>query len=150
MSRIDTLSVGNSKIVAHHHSEQHVYGEEKIHVYAIAGQQSFGSSSGSELTIIAQTPLWGVIFGIQGTIDKISHKIDAALSVHIPIFGMFPLADVKGDLNDGGVKTGFGASMLNGEARFFMVEKWVCLDLSAKVYDTDHNSVIVRLIELQD
>ena len=53
------------------------------------------------------------------------------------------------DLNGGGVKTGFGASMLNGEARFFKDEKWIVVELSAKVYDTDHDSVIVRLIELQ-
>lgn len=84
---------------------------------------------------------------LNGYVDLSTLKIDATFSVHIPIIGTHQIAGVNGNLKEG-VKVSFALShVLSGSAKFYLKNKWLFLDLDAKVFG--HNeSISFHLIPL--
>ncbi|KAJ7111296.1 hypothetical protein C8R44DRAFT_883115 [Mycena epipterygia] len=52
--------------------------------------------------------------------------MNATFSAHVPILGTFKLTDVEGNLADG-IAVTFNISMLNGNAKVYIFDKWVCI-----------------------
>ncbi|KAJ7476720.1 hypothetical protein FB451DRAFT_246737 [Mycena latifolia] len=73
--------------------------------------------------------------------------MNATLSVRIPILGTYALSDVKGNLKDG-ISTTFGISILNGNARFYVSNGKLYVDLSAVVFGTKYGPESIALIPL--
>ncbi|KAJ7085279.1 hypothetical protein C8R44DRAFT_594116, partial [Mycena epipterygia] len=59
--------------------------------------------------------------------------MNATFSARVPILGTFKLTDVEGNLADG-IAVTFNISMLNGNAKFYISDKWVYINLSAVVF----------------
>ena len=73
--------------------------------------------------------------------------MNATLSVEVPIVGTVRLAEVRGNLRDG-VTVSFGVSFLHGDARFYLRDGWLYVDLSATVFGTHHGPVSIPLIPI--
>ncbi|KAI0741035.1 hypothetical protein C8Q76DRAFT_822774 [Earliella scabrosa] len=152
MSTIEHLKFASTvdlpKLLEGHHSQHQARTGEIIHVYAIAGPPVFGDAKENQWNFNIEIPLWGVTFILSGYVDLFSLAIDATFSVKIPIVGSIKLAEVKGNLRDG-VTVNFGISgVLSGEARFYVNDRWLYVDLSATVFGTHHGPVTIRLIPL--
>jgi hypothetical protein len=72
--------------------------------------------------------------------------IDATFSVMFPLLPEITLAHVHGDLNKGVEVTFSIGSIVSGTARFYLKDKWLWLDLSAKVWGQPFGPVSIRLI----
>ncbi|EIW74806.1 hypothetical protein CONPUDRAFT_66572, partial [Coniophora puteana RWD-64-598 SS2] len=85
---------------------------------------------------------------LKGSVNLTSLQIDASFSVRIPIIGTFQLASFQGNLIEG-VKFTFGISgILSGEARVYLKDKWLWLDLSATVFGSKYGPLSIKLIPL--
>ncbi|KAI0297034.1 hypothetical protein B0F90DRAFT_1742554 [Multifurca ochricompacta] len=63
------------------------------------------------------------------------------------MMGTFRLAEVKGNLNDG-VEVPFDSSVVKGEAKFYVSDGRLWVDLSATVFGTTCGPLKVELIPL--
>ncbi|KAJ7772398.1 hypothetical protein B0H16DRAFT_1305251 [Mycena metata] len=73
--------------------------------------------------------------------------MNATLSVRIPILGTLQLSNVNGNLADG-IAVTFSTSVVNGNAKFYISNNWLYINLSAVVFGTAHGPMAFQLIPL--
>ncbi|KAJ6569021.1 hypothetical protein B0H19DRAFT_937888 [Mycena capillaripes] len=73
--------------------------------------------------------------------------MSATLSVRVPIVGTLQLADVTGNLADG-IPVTFGTPVVTGNAKFYISNKWLYINLSAVVFGVAHGPLDFQLIPL--
>ncbi|KAH9980396.1 hypothetical protein BJV74DRAFT_953171 [Russula compacta] len=136
----------------HHNLAKDEKTGKEVHVYAISGPPVFGSAPSASAAagrhnFNTQWNYFGVTWILNGYVDLSTLKIDATFSVHIPIIGTHQIAGVNGNLKEG-VKVSFALNhVLSGSAKFYLKNKWLYLDLDAKVFG--HNeSISFHLIPL--
>ncbi|KAJ7277113.1 hypothetical protein C8J57DRAFT_1308588 [Mycena rebaudengoi] len=135
----------NNLLEGRHQSSKASDGEE-VHVFAIAGPPVFGSSDPGRYDFSVEVPLWGVTWILNGYMDA-KLAMNATFSVRVPIMGTFKLSDVKGNLADG-IAVTFDISMLNGQAKFYISDKWLYINLSAVVFGQAHGPAAFGLFPL--
>ncbi|KAI0247213.1 hypothetical protein BJV78DRAFT_1247429 [Lactifluus subvellereus] len=74
-------------------------------------------------------PVAGFTWILKGHTDRSSQEINATLSIVVPVLGVFQLTKVRGSLKDG-VSVSFDTRPLRGEARFYILDEWLCWQLS--------------------
>lgn len=86
-------------------------------------------------------------YQLNGFTDLSTLKCNATLSDHIPIIGTHQIAGVNGNLKDGITVSFSLSSVLSGSAKFYLNNKWIYVELDAKVFG--HNeSISFHLIPL--
>ncbi|KAJ7034615.1 hypothetical protein C8F04DRAFT_956267, partial [Mycena alexandri] len=83
---------------------------------------------------------------LNGYIDA-ALALKAVLSVRIPILGTLQLSNVNGNLADG-IAVTFNTAVVNGNAKFYISNKWLYINLSAVVFGQAHGPMDFQLIPL--
>jgi len=128
-----------------HHST-HQTDTELIHVYAIAGKPVFTDHDHWDFDV--QVPWAGGVWKLKGYIDLKTTEIDANFSVKFPIIPEIRLAHVKGNLTQGVQVTFSIGSIVSGTAKFYIKDKHLWVDLSAKVWGHQYGPISIKLIPI--
>jgi hypothetical protein len=86
-------------------------------------------------------------YKLNGYLNTNNLAMNAAFSVRIPIVGTVKLADVIGNLADR-IAVTFATSMVNGNAKFYISNNWLYIDLSAVVFGNSHGPLSFGLFPL--
>ncbi|KAJ6601891.1 hypothetical protein DFH09DRAFT_1355155 [Mycena vulgaris] len=143
---LQTIVQDVDKLIDGHHYSSKASDGEEVHVYAVAGPPIFGSADPGRYDFNIEFPLWGVTWLLNGYMDA-ALAMNATLSVRVPIMGTFQQTDVKGNLA-AGIAVTFSTSMVNGNAKFHISNKWLYINLSAVVFGAAHGPLDFQLIPL--